>query len=37
MQGSTVTRRKATFKCFGKTGVLKVNTKVFVSFKILSL
>ena len=31
-----MTKRKATFNCFDKTGVLKVNTKVFVSFKVPS-
>ena len=33
MNGSTETRRKATFSSFGKTDVMKVNTKVFVSFR----
>ena len=33
---TTETRRKATFSCFGKTDVLKVNTKMFVSFNASS-
>ena len=32
MKGSTETRTKASFKSFGKTDALTVNTKVFVSF-----
>ena len=36
MYRSKETRRKATFSCFGKTDVLKLNTKVFVSFNASS-